>query len=74
MAQRQTAWIVAALLAVGCDPSSPSGQIQLIEEQFNGALLGGWSNGDEALLVGGQLAGSPGLILHYQDGEIRERR
>jgi len=55
-------WVVLGLAA--CQPEFS----MVMDEQPGGILLGGWSDGDTLISVGGQLSGSSGSIVEY-DGE-----
>ncbi len=54
------------LVMLGC-----SSDFSLLAEDIpGGMLLSAWSNGAEALIVGGQLQGGPGVLVHYEDGSL----
>lgn len=59
-----------ALPALAACPTAEPDFSLLAGDLPGGALLSAWSNGDEALIVGGHLGSGPGVVVHLQDGAL----
>jgi hypothetical protein len=71
-----TTIFVAELITMsflGCapppDPPGPTFSL-LVEDTPGGALLSAWSDGDDALIVGGNAGGGSGVLVRYRAGRL----
>ncbi len=61
--------MIALALLLGCTPDVASWG--LVAGPFgDGVLLSAWSDGDEALIVGGDLSGGGASLVRYADGDV----
>ncbi len=56
-------------ILVACPSAGPEFSV-LVEDLPGGTLLSGWSDGDDTIVVGGQLGSGPGVLVHLREGSL----